>query len=911
MAETLNKPVKDDLPDDRGPAKMSQTVAKYEKEEGVAGDGLFYGARNAKVFVPKPMPMMPASPGLFANQTHSARLEPTYSNSAEMIKNSSLSSTLSSSLSPARVLRPNASSHIPMGPAAAAAISGVGPMRFPPGPLPLHSSSTNSKVSVLNSGSAFSSLGQQQHSLTSSNSLSFSLSNASYSRPSGGGGMLSVNPSLNAASSNSLHSATTTAVSAGVALSPAVPRISEMSSQPSFLSINSTGGAFQPTSSVIASSSELSGGSFIPSMAPFGANFNAGVTRVINSNVSGSAMSTGSVAVRQPKKSVVAQSVTNAIKSNSNMSSSGSSTSMAAVSHIPGLKSVTFSNASETPETMSKLSVDFRLQPVSSGSFSTHMSSAVVPSLSVISRDRQPDKSENSLVSNKYTVAGFDALSGQSTNVVNSTNVLFGYPMPFQSSCLTMSSESTSRPIASVSAAGNPMMIPSVSSDKPQGFSLPSHSFLGTNPGLAHTGSTGNLAVIGGGHHQPGLMTIGQQLQQQPSQLSVYGMGTRPSNTSSQASCISPSVSPRPAPTILRKRPNESMKRHEVQPPDGRIMQATGSFSAKTGSTNKHGLADGCVSDKKISTGGPRSSASSSISILTCTASSIFTSSLKQTFDDGNKADAISLLGHLHNSTAPPIKQVNAFNPFVGPNVSRTPDMVTVPMETASPRKKPRKQHFITTDDQYASNVPLEEGNNKYKEMVDEDDHWHKEPKARAMSGQSGVTKDSLDIDGICYRRSHMAGYRLKAPDNHFLKYSDARRREERTLALSEICSQRGINKQVSGWKLVRFGRQLDELADVEDEVKNITTTFQKELPSPADSRVTSTEESEVAFLAEIVQDDVERSKVVIEQMQDVKRAVKVLLDHSSHIGEILQKHTMRKPLPFSRRSKPEMMQHQ
>ena len=77
--------------------------------------------------------------------------------------------------------------------------------------------------------------------------------------------------------------------------------------------------------------------------------------------------------------------------------------------------------------------------------------------------------------------------------------------------------------------------------------------------------------------------------------------------------------------------------------------------------------------------------------------------------------------------------------------------MVTVPMETASPRKKPRKQHFITTDDQYASNVPLEEGNNKYKEMVDEDDHWHKEPKARAMSGQSGVTKDSLDSQWMVY----------------------------------------------------------------------------------------------------------------------------------------------------------------
>jgi hypothetical protein len=103
-------------------------------------------------------------------------------------------------------------------------------------------------------------------------------------------------------------------------------------------------------------------------------------------------------------------------------------------------------------------------------------------------------------------------------------------------------------------------------------------------------------------------------------------------------------------------------------------------------------------------------------------------------------------------------------------------------------------------------------------------------------------------------RRSQLSGYRLKAPHNHFLKYTDVRRREERTLALSEICSQRGINKQVSGWKLVKFSRQLDELADIENDVMEVTTNLQKQLPPPTESRVTHQEESEIAFLTELVQ---------------------------------------------------------
>lgn len=99
------------------------------------------------------------------------------------------------------------------------------------------------------------------------------------------------------------------------------------------------------------------------------------------------------------------------------------------------------------------------------------------------------------------------------------------------------------------------------------GLSLLGHCFLSGSSGVSCTGSTGNLAVIGGGHQQSGLMTVGQQLQQQKQQPSGtmggpgFGLVTRATNTGSQTVCISPSASPRPAPTILRKRPAEGCVR--------------------------------------------------------------------------------------------------------------------------------------------------------------------------------------------------------------------------------------------------------------------------------------------------------------------------------------------------------------
>ena len=276
----------------------------------ISGDGLCYGARNARVChsifqsvfssghlfslfcqVGKPLSHMSTTSSLFGNQTNQVKLEQAFSNSTEMLKNPSSSSTLSNNSSPARVLRPSTGGHIPVGPATAAALSAsVGPFRYPLGPLPMHSSSSSKMLVLNNDSSAFVPHSQQHFSSINCTLPAFSATDVSCSGPASGG--LIVNTSPNTSPSVPLHSVMTSALSTVATTTSSAPRLSELApSQPSFPLIHSTGGAFHLPASA------LSAGSLVvrQSQKPLGMSHNSVGTVV--SNPSGSKCSSSVVSV--------------------------------------------------------------------------------------------------------------------------------------------------------------------------------------------------------------------------------------------------------------------------------------------------------------------------------------------------------------------------------------------------------------------------------------------------------------------------------------------------------------------------------------------------------------------------------------------------------------------------------------
>ena len=141
--------------------------------------------------------------------------------------------------------------------------------------------------------------------------------------------------------------------------------------------------------------------------------------------------------------------------------------------------------------------------------------------------------------------------------------------------------------------------------------------------------------------------------------------------------------------------------------------------------------------------------------LASSTGSSPLASTLKQTSENANQALAVSLLGHLQ-AAGSSVKQTKTFGPFSSLDISSMTPEAGTPSADASPRKKPRKQHFVTTDDQYASNVPLDEADDKCEGINKEVEHQHREGRLRTSNGRPGspaITRESLDSQWplFCY----------------------------------------------------------------------------------------------------------------------------------------------------------------
>lgn len=484
MTDTLNKPVKDEVGDERGATKHNQGPSKYEKETNIAGDGLCFGARNVRNA--RTLSQLPTSPSLFRNQTSQIKLEQSFNNSTEVLKTPP--STLSNSSSPGRILRPSTGGHIPMGPAAAAISASVCPFRYPLAPLPIHSS--GSKMPVLNSdSSAFVPLSQQQHlSSIGSTSSAFSPTDATCSRTASCG--VTVNSSPNTSLSVPLHSVMTSALSTIATTTTSAPRLSETApSQPSFPLIHSTGAFHLP----------------------------------------GSAMSPGSLVVRQPTKAMgIGHNSSGTVVSNP--SGSKCSSSVAGLGLIPVTAGFPSSEASVVNPT-NKIGIDVRPQ---------HLPSLPSVSLSAPNpsshNHRKERSTENPLGVDKFNIPGLEICGGQCGIGSNSSNAVLAYsdvPVSFQPSISSTSKSSAS----------------SLTGD----FNLSGHTFFNDRSGISGVGSSGNLI---GSRQQRG--QVGQQIQQQTQPLpsTLFGLA-RPTIANSQPGSISPSASPRPAPTILRKRTND------------------------------------------------------------------------------------------------------------------------------------------------------------------------------------------------------------------------------------------------------------------------------------------------------------------------------------------------------------------
>lgn len=202
--------------------------------------------------------------------------------------------------------------------------------------------------------------------------------------------------------------------------------------------------------------------------------------------------------------------------------------------------------------------------------------------------------------------------------------------------------------------------------------------------------------------------------------------------------------------------------------------------------------------------------------------------------------------------------------------------ITTANSDAASPRKKPRKQNVVATEDKYGSNVNMEPDS--------------------PVSEEKTVKAEEADEDlkFILMKRpriSIVANYKIntKAAHNHFQRYSDVKAKEERKPSIQEIASQKGVVQRANGWRVQHIAGQIDELITAEQEVLKKMGEFREKIPKVKPGQKTKFQD-DLVMLNELLQGNIQRSQLVVEQLGDSRKSMVKVLEHRQRVMDIIQK---------------------
>lgn len=221
----------------------------------------------------------------------------------------------------------------------------------------------------------------------------------------------------------------------------------------------------------------------------------------------------------------------------------------------------------------------------------------------------------------------------------------------------------------------------------------------------------------------------------------------------------------------------------------------------------------------------------------------------------------------------------------------------------ASPRKKPRKQ--------------LLNANEELKDAVSSDDEEEKlavdSVKEEEDDTQSEYREEYVDDEGIRWtiekcrpNVSLMNFYSIswKPRNNHFNRHTDIKPKEERRPTVNELANQRGAVQKASGWKLYHMAAQMEDLNDLEKTLLSKFSTIQSALsPRPQNKLNVVSMEDELSMMHELTQANIQRCKLIMDQLEESKANMLKVLEHKQKISEIINKHVSKRPIKKKERS--------
>lgn len=332
-----------------------------------------------------------------------------------------------------------------------------------------------------------------------------------------------------------------------------------------------------------------------------------------------------------------------------------------------------------------------------------------------------------------------------------------------------------------------------------------------------------------------------------------------------------------PRPSILRKRTSEGVRKPPSQLPFAAEMLVSNQTEAAASPRS-----DSTLSAPHSTQNSPKpASDSGSQSNETAAVTTASVTTTEQPTVNQTAPVSPSKVKREPSSEAAPTPSVATTAVLNGntPAAPATPllaNATTTSSEAASPRKKPRKQNVVATEDKFGSNVNMEPDS-----PTDED----KKPKQ---------DEADEDLKFILLKRpkiSIVANYKIntKAAHNHFQRYSDVKAKEERKPSIQEIASQKGIIQRANGWRVQHIAGQMDELIAAEQEVLKKMGEIREKIPKVKPGQKTKFQD-DLVMLNELLQGNIQRSQLVVEQLGDSRKSMIKVLDHRPRVMDIIQK---------------------
>ncbi|XP_045201514.2 histone deacetylase complex subunit SAP130-like isoform X2 [Mercenaria mercenaria] len=141
-----------------------------------------------------------------------------------------------------------------------------------------------------------------------------------------------------------------------------------------------------------------------------------------------------------------------------------------------------------------------------------------------------------------------------------------------------------------------------------------------------------------------------------------------------------------------------------------------------------------------------------------------------------------------------------------------------------------------------------------------------------------------------------------KPRNNHFNRYTDVKAKDERRPTVNELSNQKGVIQKASGWKLYHMAAQIEDLFELEKELNNQLTSLQAAI-GPEPPLKTSLLEDESGMIHELTQGNIQRCKLISDQLNDAKAQMLKVLDHKPKISEIITKHISKRPIKKKERT--------